>query len=254
VTLAVVMPYLLAFCLVLIRCSGLFMMVPTLGGELVPVRMRGAVAATVAVVLTPMVEPVTCPGLLMLFLAAAGELLMGVAMGLVVRLVLLSAELAGEVAGMQMGFAFNRVADPLTREPAAVTSRMLGIIALLLFLAIDGHHILLAGLSGSLREAPVGTVLPRASYAANLFPLLSLAMTSGLRIAAPVMIALLLTNCAIGLLARAAPQLNLFIFAFGITIAIGMLMLTTSVGPSLNMVLGHIRRLPDYLTAVVAGG
>lgn len=252
-TFSLLVPYIVACGLIFVRCGAMLGMIPMLGGEMVPKRMRGAVAFVIAVTLTPLVGALPFPGVGQLLLAAAGELLLGLAMGLVLRLVLLAAEIAGEVAGMQMGFAFNRVADPLTKEPVAVTSRLMSALAMLLLVVTDGHHVMLQGLGASLQQAPVGEVLPSGSYIAPLVRLLSTAVSAGLRIAAPVVVALLVTNAALGLLSRAAPQLNLFIFAFGLSIAIGMLILTTSAGPSMSLMVDRFRDLPQFLS-IVAGG
>ena len=252
-TLDAIMPSIFAFTLVAIRCGALFFMVPTLGGNLLPIRVRGAIAAGTALVLTPLVGDVPQSGMLALALAGVGEFVLGMAMGLVIRLVLMIAELAGEVAGMQMGFAFNRVVDPLSGQNLAVTSRIMGVLSLMVFLALDGHHMVIYGLGDSLRRAPVGTVLPRAIYIETLIPLLSLGVATALRIAAPVMVALLLTNVGIGLLARAAPQLNLFIFAFGVTIGLGTLIFTTAMRPSLTMLSREFGRIPLYFSAVLGG-
>lgn len=251
--LAPLLPYLVAFGLVLCRCLGTFMLVPVLGGEAIPLRIRGAVGVVMAAVITPIVGQVEWPGPVAVLLAAAGEFLLGLAMGLVLKLVLVSAEFAGEVAGMQMGLSFNRVVDPLTSQSMAVTARLMGVFATLLLIAIDGHHVMLRGLAASLVEAPVGTVLPRASYAATLFPLLSTVTSSGLRIAAPVVAALLMTNATVGLIARAAPKLQLFVLAFGISTAIGMILFSTSIRPSMSLLIDQIRQLPRLLEAVIGG-
>ena len=246
-------PLALTYTLVLIRCTGMLFLTPTLGGEGLPRKIRVILAAGTALVLTPLVEPVVASGLGAMLLAGAGEFVLGMSMGLVIRLVLMIAELAGEVAGMQMGFAFNRVVDPMSGQNLAVTSRVLGMLSLLVFLAMDGHHMVFYGLGESLRRAPVGSVLPRTEYIETLVPLLSLGVATALRIAAPVMVALLITNCAIGLLARAAPQLNLFVFAFGVTIGLGTLIFTFAMRSSLTLVAQELARIPQYFNAVLGG-
>jgi flagellar biosynthetic protein FliR len=177
--------------------------------------------------------------------------MLGAALGLAVRMVLALAEMAGELAGMSMGLSFMQIADPLTREVGDGASRLLGIFGLLLFLAIDGHHALVLGLGESLAEAPLGTVLPRATCVATLVPLLSSTIAAATRIAAPVVVALLLTNAALALLARAAPQLNIFTLSFGITVIVGLVLLATSLAPSLSLVIAELRRLPSTLTATL---
>jgi len=253
VTLSALTPYVASFGLVLLRCSGLFFMVPTLGGNMIPLRVRGAVAALMSLILAATVGPIQPSSPLQLLIAGAGELLMGAAMGLMVRIALACAEMAGEAAGLQMGFAFSRIVDPLTREQSAVTSRILGSFAILVFIIADGHHMIVAGLLSSFRDAPAGTVLPRTEHAATMIPLVSATFVAAVRIAAPVMVALLVTNGAMALLARAAPQLNLFVFTFSITIGMGMLMLAFSSRFAISLVVQEVRNIPDYLLAVTGG-
>ncbi len=246
-----VTPWLCTFGLLSIRCGAFFVLIPTLGGEAVPIRLRAALAALFSLVLVALVGPVSLSDPIALGAAALGETALGAALGLAVRILLSLGEMAGELAGMSMGLSFMQVADPLTREVGDGAARLLGVFALLLFLAIDGHHALLLGLSESLEEAPLGTVLPRATCVATLVPLLSSTIGAATRIAAPVVVALLLTNAALALLARAAPQLNIFTLAFGVTVIIGMVVLAAALAPSLGLLLAELRRLPGVLGAVV---
>jgi flagellar biosynthetic protein FliR len=246
-------PYLLAFGLVLVRLSTAFFFVPVLGGTAIPLPSRISVAVVFSVLLTPlaMAQGPQTPEIVAVVLAAFGEFLVGLGIGLVVRLVLLIGEIAGAIVDLQMGFAFSMIADPLTRETTPVTARLMGVVTTLLFLLLDGHHYVIAGLGASLQHAPIGSGLARLSNLLALPLLLSTIMHTGLRIAAPVMVALLLSNASLALLARAAPQLNLFILGFGLSIGVGMIILATAFWSSLVIVIQHLRQLPGHLLALV---
>lgn len=244
-------PWLTAFGLLSLRTGTLFFLVPTLGGEAIPVRLRAALAALFSLVLLPLAGPVALTNPIALVAAATGEAVLGASLGLAVRILLSLAEMAGELAGISMGLSFMQIADPLTREVSDGAARLLGVFCLLVFVAIDGHHALLLGLGESLEVAPLGEVLPRATSAATLVPLLSSTISAATRIAAPVVVALLLTNGALALLARAAPQLNIFTLAFGITVMIGLIVLATSLAPSLAMLHAELRALPRHLSATL---
>jgi len=198
-----------------------------------------------------LVRPIEVSDPLALILASVGELVMGVCMGMVVRLALSVAEMAGDLISAAIGLSFMQIVDPLTRENSPGLSPLLGSLSVLVLLAIDGHQAIIAGLGQSLNEAPLGTVLPRAAYAGTLLPLLGTTTTAGLRVAAPVVTALLLVNGALGLLARAAPQLNIFILSMGITVAAGMLVLVSSLPASLSTVVQELRAFPQVLGALL---
>lgn len=250
-TFELLLPFVSAFSLILIRVGAAFMMIPFMGGSMVPAKFRIGAAAVVSILLTSLSGPVETQSVIQLALAGTGEFAMGLAIGLVVRLTLVAAEIAGGVAGLQMGFSFSRVADPMTNESSTVIANIMRMIGLFVIVAMDGHHMIIAGLGQSLTTAPPGTVLPRAAYAATAVPLLSSITTTGVRMAAPVVVALLLTNASIGLLARAAPQLNLLIMGFAMAILVGMWMLAHTVWPSFSLFVQQVQNIPQMISAVV---
>jgi flagellar biosynthetic protein FliR len=246
-------PYLTSFGLVLVRVSSAFFLVPMLGGSAVPLRVRGAFAVAVTIVLTPIVGPLRIEGLLVLLMAAIGELAMGLGIGLVLRIIMLSAEFAGGMAGMQMGFTFSRVVDPLNDESSDIIATALSMVAIVVVLSLNGHHHVIEGLGQSLRQHPPGHVLEQLQHLGTLTPLLSTALVSGMRVAAPVVVTLLLANVAVGLLARTAPQLNLMIMGFAVAILAGLLILARNVGPGFSIFIRDLQRVPEHLQAIVGG-
>jgi flagellar biosynthesis protein FliR len=248
------LPQALAFGLVAIRCLAVAMLVPVLGGEAIPITLRGAVASVIALTLTPLVPAPEAHDVVSLLLAGAGELLVGLAMGIAVRLLLLVGEVAGEIAGLQIGFSFSRLVDPTTGENTDVVTRLLGTLATLAFIGVGGPRIVLGSLARSFESIPLGTALSRSpAFAAQLLPMLGASFTTGLRMATPVVVALLLTNLAIALLARAAPQLNLFVFGFGVTVAVGTWVLASSAAPSMDLLSAELRAIPDRLVLLLGG-
>ena len=241
------------FGLVLVRCAGLFLMIPTIGGEVLPVRLRTAFALMIALALGSLVEPRPVWTPLDLVVAAVGEIMLGSAMGLVVRLLLSAAEMAGDLVGMQMGLSFSQIVDPLSHQSAPVTAQLNGLLALLLLLAFDGHRTAIAGLAASLRDAPPGTVLDRMGHLESLLPLLGAACRTAVHIAAPVILAIYLSNVGLGLLARSAPQLNLFVLSFGITIALGLVVLTISARPTLVVLSESMQHMAEQMSALWGG-
>jgi flagellar biosynthetic protein FliR len=237
--------------LLTVRCMAVFTLVPVFSGVGVPLRIRGAVAVVVAVVLTPSLTVSAPEGMAELLAAGLGELILGLCMGMIVRLSFFAAELAGGALGLQMGLAFSQVVDPLTSEQSPISSRMLGLFATMLLVAADGHRMVLAAVATSLMTVPPGAVLGHFDDPSGIFTLLSVATTTALRIAAPVMVALFVANVALALLARAAPQLQLFMLSFGLSIMLGMMILTSSSRFGLSLVTQQVQQIGQQLAAVV---
>ncbi len=243
--------YVALLALLSLRCMAVFGLVPVFSGAAVPVRVRGAVAVIVALVLTPTVKGGVPIGLAELLAAGVGELILGICMGMIVRLSFFAAELAGGALGLQMGLAFSQVVDPLTSEQSPISSRMLGLFATMLLVAADGHRMVLAAIASSLVTVPPTAVLSHLDNPSGIFALLSVATTTGLRVAAPVMVALFIANVGLALLARAAPQLQLFMLSFGLSVILGMLILTSSSRFGLSLVTQQVLQMGRQLAAVV---
>lgn len=252
--IALLDPYVASASLVLARCSGTVLLAPVFSAQTIPVRVRAGITLVLALVLTAHVGPIVHErSAFAIAVGAAGELLVGLVIGLLFRLVLLVAETAGELAGLQMGFGFAQLADPLTQETSDITTQLLGAFAVLLLLAADGHRLVIAALAASLHNVPLGTGLARLASLPAAASWLGSALETALRLAAPVIVALLLCNVALGLLARAAPQLNLFVLGFAISIAVGLIVLDVVATSGLSLMIEQLQRIPARLDAVWKG-
>ena len=154
----------------------------------------------------------------------AEQVLLGTAMGFAMRLVFAAVELAGELIGLQMGLSFAGFIDPQAGSPVPLVSSFLSLIASLVFLALNGHLMVLAAVTESFSVWPVGAAGAKidipglVAWGAEIFRL-------GLHLALPVLATMLLVNLALGVLARAAPQLNLLAVGFPATLLAGFLLL-----------------------------
>jgi flagellar biosynthetic protein FliR len=153
------------------------------------------------------------------------ETLLGLAMGFALRIVFTAVEMAGNVIGVQMGLSFAEIYDPLTTSHVAVIGQFLGLLAALAFLALDGHLMMIGTLVESMRAIPPGDF----GAAPVDWRLLTMwggkIMEAAVLLSLPVIAALTITNVALGVLSRAASQLNLFAVGFPITLAIGFVTL-----------------------------
>ncbi len=208
------------------RLLGLFTSAPILSQRSVPVRLRVVAAASIAVLVAPLVPPGQPADLASPdgWLVVASEALIGFAIGFVARTTLAAVELAGEAIGLQMGLSFAGFFDPDSGQLNAV-SRLLNTLSLAAFVAVNGPVLLVAAVVRSFEVIPPATSLgdwlvrlQPASLGAGVFEL-------GVMIALPFMALLLFVNLGLGVVSRIAPQLNIFAIGFPVTIGAGLVLL-----------------------------
>jgi flagellar biosynthesis protein FliR len=242
------------FLLVLARFAGLVVAAPVLGHALVPVRVRAGLAAMLALAITPALPVAPPPAdLWSLTGALAVETALGTLLGLVVQFVLAGVELGGQLAGIQMGFGIANLIDPQADAQVTVVARWQQLLALLVFLSLDVHHLLIRALLESFRAAPAGAVVPDGLGLRGAVALAGELFTLGLRIAAPVVVALLLTGAVLGVLARTIPQLNVFVVGFPVNVGVGLVMLGVSLPFTFRLLAAHVAALEPTLGGVVRG-
>lgn len=231
---ALSLPRLVVFVLALARVGGLFTMAPILGSRTAPVRVRAALAFFLALAMLPAIpaEAATAiakdAGPIRLFAALALEVSIGLTIGLVAEFVFSGVQMAGQLAGIQMGIGISSLIDPQTQDHITSLSQWQNLLALLVFLAVDGHHLLIRAVADSFASLPVGGGFPASDGLGRVLVLAGGIFVIALRIAAPVLVLLLIVNGAMAVLAKVIPQLNVFIVGFPLNVAVGLFMLTAS--------------------------
>jgi len=209
----------------LVRVLALFAVAPLLAHRAVPMRLKIGLALAVTAILAPSVPapPITDAlsgaGLALL----AQNILIGLTLGFAVRLVFAALELAGELIGLQMGLSFAGFFNPATGMAQNAVGSFMALLALLMFIAIDGHLMLIYALAESFRLFPLtggGFGLPLGPEA--LVRLGGQMFSIALALALPFLAVMMLTNVVLGVLARIAPQLNVFAIGFPLTILVGL--------------------------------
>lgn len=209
------------------RILGLVLVAPLLGNVAVPVNIRVVLTASLALVVAPSLtglppmDPLSLQGIFIL----TQQFIIGAAMGFVIRLVFAAVELAGEVTGMTMGLGFASFYDPQSQGHTTAISQFLALVVLMMYLATNMHLLLLATLVESFTTIPVADLASTGALAGKVAGWASYAFSGGLQLAMPMVGVLLITNIALGILTRAAPQLNIFGIGFPVTISVGLLML-----------------------------
>lgn len=196
---------------------------PVLGQTRIPMRVRLGLAIALVVAITPslpalpQVAPGSAPGMLIL----AYQIIIGVAMGFALRLVFTAVEMAGDLIGLQMGLGFAMFFDPGNAQHTPVVGRFLGLLATLIFLAINGHLLIISTLAQSFHLLPITTEPMQSGFFETIARHGAVIFMASLQLALPLIITLLVVNLSLGVLTRAAPQLNIFAVGFPVTLAIG---------------------------------
>jgi flagellar biosynthetic protein FliR len=217
------------FGLVLVRPGMLVSTTPVFGGIHVPVPVRIALGIMLSLTIAPVVPPPQSVGTLGLVAVIGGEALIGIALGLGVRILVGAAELAGHLAGFQIGFSHASIVDPQSGVRNNVVAALYANLAMVTFLGINGHHAVIRALAGSYEALPIGAAGVSGPLAPLVAHMLGLVFVTGTRLAAPVVTALLLVEIVMGLVARAAPSLNLFIVGTPLRLLAGMLALAAGI-------------------------
>jgi len=219
--------------LVFLRVATALAMMPVFGYRGVALPVKVGLSAFLALLLMPGIQRAAGvnlenAGLLTFIALAVPEIMAGLALGMVCGFIFYGVELAGQVVGIQMGFGIVSVIDPNTEEQISIISQLQYLFAMLIFLTFNGHHFLLEGLAQSFRVIPLsGAHLP-AGLVETFVRLSADMFVAAVKIAAPVMAALFLSEVALGIIARTVPQMNIFIVGFPLKIGVGLLALALS--------------------------
>jgi len=183
----------------------------------------------------------------------AAESALGVLLGLVAQFIFAGVQLGGQLAGIQMGFGIANLIDPQSHAQVTIIAQWQQLMTLLAFLVLDAHHLLIRALLESFRTAPPGAVGLAAAGVGRAVELAGSLFVLGARIAAPVLIVLLLTNGALGVLARTIPQLNVFVVGFPVNVGVGLLVLGASLPFTIRLLAARFTELEPALAGLVRG-
>ena len=210
-----------------LRLSALLMVAPIFGAGTVSVRIRVVLAALLSALMAPMlpvnaaIEFFSAPGIVM----ALREIVIGLAMGFVMQMIFGAVVLAGQSIATGMGLGFAMAVDPQNGVQVPIVSQIKVVIATLLFLAIDGHLMLLSAVFQSFALVPLTDPGFAVTGFENVVSLGSQLFASALLLGLPTLTAVLMINVAFGVITRASPQLNIFAVGFPVTIVVGLVFL-----------------------------
>ena len=227
VTYAQLSAWLAAFIWPFSRIIALVSSAPVLGNPGISVQVKIGLSIAITLVLSPFLGtmPVVEPGSAIGLLILGQQIVIGVAMGFAMRIIFSAIEMAGQIIGMQMGLGFAVFFDPQNAAQTPVLGQFLGLVGILVFLSLNGHLLMIEVLAQSFKALPVMAQPFSATGWRALVGWGGEVFLAGLLISLPIMAALLITNLALGIMTRAAPQLNVFSVGFPITLAAGFVVI-----------------------------
>ena len=249
--------YLTNFVLILTRIGATFYLAPVFGVQSVPARIKLGLALFVTLVLLPLQSEslVEVESGFPFFIAATREGLIGLAIGYSVSLVIRGVEMAAALVGIQLGFGLAEFYDPIHGVNSNTMMQFYTVLATLIFLGLNGHYLVIQGITDSFRLVPIGTFDPSTVDAERFAILVSGAIALSVRIAMPVLAAVLLADVGLAVASKAMPQLNVMSISFPIKIGGGLIVLMLSLPFAMRIAsqsYANIPALVDFLLPRVA--
>jgi len=221
------------FLLIFVRITGLFVVSPVFGRRNIPAYYKVGFSFLVAVILVqvlPVPDLREYSSLLSFILLVVKEFVLGLVLGYISYLITSSIYFAGQIIDMHIGFGMVNVFDPLTNIQIPVTANFYYIIATLMILAIDGHHLLIYTLCDSFSLFPIESrMVIGESMVDYIVNITTSVLTVGFKIAAPITAAVLITDVALGIIAKAVPQVHVFIVGLPLKILVGFVVMAVTI-------------------------
>ena len=221
------------FVLVLMRVAGLFLTAPVFSSRQIPVLVKASWVLLTAFLIFPVIslpsQNLPAPGLPLGF-AVVRELLVGFSIGLGATLVFTGIQLAGQIIDIQMGLGMVNIIDPVTSAQVSVMGQFYFMVATLVYLSADGHHLLLRGIVDSFGAVPLAGAHFTPALGSKMMDLFAQVFFIAFRVGAPVIGALFITNMTLGIIARTVPQMNVFIVGMPLGLAVGLVITAFSMG------------------------
>ena len=235
---------------VFLRIAALFVVAPVFGAREIPPQVKIALALLLALVLYPLVGGFLGPVPVDLWGVIAGALAqtaIGLLMGLIVSLLFQAVLVAGDLMDLQIRFGMAAVFNPTIGAQTALLGQFLYRYGVVVFLLVNGHHLLLGGVAASFEALPA----ERFGLGADALRMagdLALALLAvGLRIAAPVVATLLIVDVALALVSRAVPQMNVFAVGMPLKVVVGLVVLVAALGLMTTVLQNFTLGLPSEM-------
>ncbi len=219
---------LFALALVFARIGSALMVLPLFGEQIIPARARVLFALAVTITITPFLAPSLPPlppTMGALVILVVGEILIGVFLALLVRILFTALEVAGTAIVFQIGLSSATIFNPMISEQTSAVATFLGLIALVIMMQTDMHHLMLRGIVDSYGLFRPGEGISVGDASESIVRVVSQAFRIGIQMTGPFFVVMMMINVALGLLSRLMPQLQVFFLAQPIQIIFGFILL-----------------------------
>ena len=238
---------------VLVRVSILFFLFPIFGAKGIPPLWKAGASMALAILLTPLIPlPRALPQTVFeIVTGLITEAMLALFLAFIVRLFLTSVQMAGHFISFQMGLAMANTVDPETGAQNTVLSQFLYLLIVLFFLAINGHHLMIHALVQSFQVVPPSGFALKPIFAEILIKVSSDMFVIAIKMAAPIMIALFLSNLCLGIVARTVPQLNILMVGFPLNIGMGLILFGLVIGNLSPFMTDIMRKIGQTLIGMI---
>jgi len=199
------------YVLILFRVAGMMIFAPLLGSVQIPRRVRGLIAVVLAAAMAPGITPQVQlpPTAGELAVAIGGEIVFGLAMGLILSMIFVAAQWAGQIIGQQMGLNLGETFDPQFGAHGSMIGDLYYFLALVIFISIDGHRAMIRGVYDSFNVLPLLSVGMTQPLLVMLVGLFQAATMLAMQLAAPLLVTMLIVDLILGFIGKTVPQLNI---------------------------------------------
>jgi flagellar biosynthetic protein FliR len=215
----------------MLRAGGILVVAPVFGHRNVPTMLKIGLIIVISLVLLPTIPATSIafpPDIFGLTAVLIKEVAAGLILGFTSLLLFIAIQFAGNVIGLQMGFGIVNVIDPNSSIQVPIIGQFQFLLAMLLFLAVNGHHLVISAIAGSFKVIPLGQVNFSNLSAEIAIRAAVNTLALAIKLGAPCIVTLFLLDVSLGIVARTVPQMNIFIVGFPLKIGVGLIMLGIS--------------------------
>ena len=244
-----------SFFFILIRVSVILFMFPFFSSRIIPVLSKAGLALILTIILFPVINvkviefPDTSLGMAQMIIA---ELIIGMILGLLVNLFFTGVRIMGQLVGFQTGFAITNILDPQSGVQVSIFANLAYLMATVLFLLLNGHHILLNAIRESFEIIRPGSLILNAQMFQKLVSISGNMFVLAIKIGSPAIAALLFTKVAFGLITKVIPQMNIMIVAFPVQIVVGLIFFGISLNVLLILLENYLGNLSSLLITTMS--
>lgn len=251
-TLHLALPQFQTFSILLVRIAGIISVFPILNTRTIPTPVKAGLVTMLGLVLAPMIQLPTLPADPIAVVAGVGsEFLIGLTIGLAVRLLFSGFQIAGDLVGTQMGFSAIQLLDPMSHQNAPLIAQFQLTLGSLVFLSLNAHMLVVHAIGMSFELVPPFGARLSDSIARDIIQLAQNMLGVALKLAAPMFATLLIVNTILAILGRAVPQMNVFALSFPITIGMGLISMSLAMPFTLSLFEKEFMTLAETILALL---